>query len=58
MADNSENKVLKVRLEIDGEKIPLKRIIQDIISGAVVGIVNPLKGVGDPKKIMVEIDLE
>lgn len=58
MADSVENKILKVRLEIDGEKVPLKRIIQDVLGGAVVGIVRPLKGVDVPKKIMVEIDLE
>ena len=45
MADVTENQNFNVRFEIDSKKIPLKLIVKDILGGAVVGIVQPLKGV-------------
>lgn len=58
MAEKTENQNLKVRLEVDGEKVPLKFIIKDILGGAVMGIVRSLKGVEKPKKIVIEIELQ
>ena len=53
----SENsKSMRVRLEIDGKVVPIKKIIQDMIGGAVIGLVKPLKGVDTPERIIIEVE--
>ena len=57
MSNADAPKELRVKLEVDGRNVPIKRIIQDMIGGGVLGMVEPLRGVEKPKRVVVEIDL-
>ncbi len=45
----------KAELNVNGESIELNSFIENLISQAVVGMVKPLRGVGDVETITLKI---
>ena len=46
----------RVRLVVDGRELPLKPFIHEMIGGAVMGLVDGLKGVEHPLRIELEVE--
>lgn len=51
------SKVIRAKLSVNGEKVPIKAFVQDFIAQGVAGMVSSLNGTEEPKKISLEIDL-
>ena len=44
-----------MRLEVNGKEVRIKDFVQEVISGAVVGMVGSLKGIDEPQTIELTI---
>ena len=53
----SETEPIGVKLTVNGSPIPIKKIVQDMLGGAVLGLVRPLKGVEKPTRVTIEIEI-
>jgi len=52
----SEVNLMKMKLQVDANEIPLNDFVEKILTGAIVGGVTSLKGINvDWKKIKIEI---
>lgn len=45
----------RVHLRVDGEVVPIKAFIHDMIGGAVCGLVSGLRGIEDPGEVVIEV---
>lgn len=54
---NDKKNSLAVILKVNGRDVAIKQIVQDMIGGGIAGMVAPLKGVDQPKKIEIEVTL-
>ena len=58
MGDTDENSPgTKVTLLVNGKRVLIKKIIQNMLAGGVLGLITPLKGVDDPKHVNIEVEL-
>jgi molybdopterin-guanine dinucleotide biosynthesis protein B len=48
---------IKARLVVNGQKVPMKSFIQELMAKTLVGMASSLKDVDDPKKIILEVEL-
>jgi hypothetical protein len=53
----AEDNDVKMLLKVDGNEIDIGPFVQRIISSAIVGMVAALKGVDEPKRIEIAIDV-
>ncbi|OIP92192.1 MAG: molybdopterin-guanine dinucleotide biosynthesis protein B [Syntrophobacteraceae bacterium CG2_30_61_12] len=53
-----ERKQHPVEVRLDGKKLPLKGFVQDIIQGALRGMLSSLRGWKEPNRITVEIQCD
>ena len=54
---NDKKNSLAVILKVNGRDVAIKQIVQDMIGGGIAGMVAPLQGVDQPKKIEIEVTL-
>ncbi len=46
-----------IRVILDGKNIPMNQFVQEIVRSGIMGILSPLKGFGDSRRIEVKIGL-
>ena len=54
----SDDKEIEMTLKVDGQDIPIGRFVEQIVSSGILGMINSLKGVEDPEKIEITIDIK
>ena len=53
----SDEKKIDLTLKVDGQDIPIGHFVEEIVSGGILGMVSTLKGVEDPQKIEITIEI-
>ena len=53
----SDEKQIDLTLNVDGQDIPIGHFVEEIVSGGILGMINTLKGVEDPEKIEITIEI-
>ena len=53
--ESKQESEYQVELNVNGESIELNSFVEDFISQAVIGMVKPLRGVGDVETITLKI---
>lgn len=46
----------RVRIEVDGQPLPLKDFLHDMVGGAAMGLVSGLRGAERPTELRIEVD--
>ncbi len=46
----------KVKLNVDGKDIELNSFVDKIFKSTILGLIKPLKGVKNPKKVTIKIN--
>lgn len=54
----SDEKQIDMTLVVDGQDIPIGRFVEEIVSAGILGMVGSLKGVEDPEKIEITIEIK
>jgi hypothetical protein len=55
-SETKEKREKKVRLNVDGKDIELNSFVEKIFKSTILGLIKPLKGVKNPKKVSIKID--
>ena len=45
----------QIEVEIDGKKVPTNEFVRKVFTGVVEGLVASLKGVNDPREILIKV---
>jgi len=53
-----DRKKAPIRVILDGKNIPMNHFVQDIITSGIMGMLSPLKGFQDSRKIEIKINLQ
>jgi hypothetical protein len=54
----SNEKEIELTLKVDDQEIVIGPFVQEIVSSGILGMIGSLKGVDDPKKVEILIELE
>ncbi|MBI5183439.1 MAG: hypothetical protein HY999_03650 [Nitrospinae bacterium] len=55
-SETKEKREKKVKLNVDGKDIELNSFVEKIFKSTILGLIKPLKGVKNPKKVSIKID--
>jgi hypothetical protein len=50
--------IKEVTVKIDGKEIPINQFVTEIIGHTILGMISPLREVGNPRKIEIKVELE
>ncbi len=55
MCETSQESIFRVELRINDEKIELNSFVEGIISQTIIGMVKPLRGVGEVETLNIKV---
>jgi len=54
----SDEREIELMLKVDGQEIVIGPFVQEIVSSGILCMIRSLKGVDDPEKVEITIDLK
>jgi hypothetical protein len=54
----SDETRIDMTLKVDDQDIPIGRFVEEIVSQGILGMINSLKGVDEPEKIEITIEIK